>query len=439
VSAFPTAVSTDGSLVGVPAAAPLPAGARARRTPARAFLGRQPILNRAQQLIGYELLYRADAEATEAQFTDGGYASLTVVASLLQDLGADQVLGGKLAFVNVGPESFGEASPIDLLEPRRTVLEFESRAVIDAPLLSLLTELRKRGFGIAVTVDAPSVMRQPLFALANYAKVDLLKLSMAQMPQVVGQLRAAGSRRLLVAEKVETPEQARACLELGFDCLQGFYFARPETLSARKIEPGRAAVLRAIKLLLRNADIDEIDAALKRDVALSVKLLRYMNTAGNGQATRIESLRHAIGLLGYNNLARRLTLLLATVDTRDPTAPLLARTAVARGRLMELLGEGRFEAAQRDNLFIVGTFSLLPAMLMVPMQQALDELELPQTVAEGLLGRTGPYADYLKLAEACENPSLAGVAKLCGRLELSPGTLNQAQTEAARWVAQMGF
>jgi EAL and modified HD-GYP domain-containing signal transduction protein len=183
----------------------------------------------------------------------------------------------------------------------------------------------------------------------------------------------------------------------------------------------------------------EVDNALKRDVALSVKLLRYMNTAGMGLSTKIESLKHAIGLLGYSKLARWLTLLLATADSKDPTAPLLARTAITRGRLMELLGEGRFDVAQRDNLFIAGTFSLLPAMLMLPMKDALDELDLPDTVAEGLLMRTGEFAPYLRLAEAVEHPSLAGVAQLCKELAIAPRALNLAQMQATDWVNQLGI
>jgi len=404
-----------------------------------AFLGRQPILDRNQQLIGYELLYRADAQATEALFTDGEFASLVVIASLLQDIGPEQVLGGKLGFVNVGPESIGDDSPIMLLEPKRTVLEFESRSAVDEEVLARLGVLRQLGYGVSVTVDSPAVLRQPLFALASHVKVDLLRVSMEQLPLVVKLLKGAGGRRMLVAEKVETREQANACLELGFDCLQGYYFARPETLSARKLEPGRAAVMQAIKLLLRNADVMDVDNALKRDVALSVKLLRYMNNAGMGLSTKIDSIKHAIGLLGYNKLARWLTLLLATADSKDPTAPLLARAAITRGRLMELLGEGRFDVAQRDNLFIAGTFSLLPAMLLVPMGAALEDLDLPAEVADGLLHRTGEFAPYLKLAEACEDPSLAGVAKLCKQLSIAPKALNLAQMQANDWVAQLGI
>jgi EAL and modified HD-GYP domain-containing signal transduction protein len=290
-----------------------------------------------------------------------------------------------------------------------------------------------------VTVDSPAVLRQPIFELATHVKVDLLKVSMETLPRVVKLLKATGGRRVLVAEKVETREQASACLALGFDCLQGFYFARPETLSARKLEPARAAVMNAIKLLLRNADVVEVDNALKRDVALSVKLLRYMNSAGMGLTTKIESLKHAISMLGYQKLARWLTLLLATSDSKDPTAPLLARTAIVRGRLMELLGEGRFDVSQRDNLFIAGTFSLLPAMLMVPMKTALEELDLPAPVADGLLHRSGDFAPYLQLAEAVEDPTLAGVAQLCKELDITPKALNLAQMQASEWVAQLGI
>lgn len=404
-----------------------------------AFLGRQPIVDRAQQLVAYELLYREDAVASHARFRDGRYASLAVIASLLQDIGPEQVLGGKVAFINVGPESLGEDSPVALLDPRATVLEFAMAGDPDAPVLARLAALRGQGYGVAVTVDSPAVLRGPAFALASHVKVDLQRVPMEQLPLVAKLLHAAGGGRRLIAEKVETRAQASACLALGFDCLQGFYFARPETLSSRKLEPARAAVLQAIKLLLRNADVVDVDAALKRDVALSVKLLRYMNAAGMGPGTRIESLRHAITLLGYNRLARWLTLLLATSGGTEPTAPLLARTAITRGRLMELLGEGRFDLRQRDDLFIAGTFSLLPAMLMVPMQAVLDDLELPRPVSESLLERSGEFAPYLKLAEACEDPTLAGVGPLCGALSIAPKALNLAQLQAADWVRQLGL
>jgi len=404
-----------------------------------AYLGRQPILDRNQQLVGYELFYRADSEMTKADFADGVHASLVVIAALLQDVGTEQVLGGKTAFINIAARSLDEDAAIQLLEPGRTVLELPTDCHLDAEALKRLAHLRKVGFGLAVTVDTMAALRSPQFALASHVKIDLQKIGMDSLPRLTQLLNAMHGRRILVAEKVETREQAATCLELGFDALQGYYFARPETLSARKLEPGKAAVMQAIRLLLRNADIVEVVQALKRDVALSVKLLRYMNSAGMGLSRKIDSLKSAINLMGYSKLARWLTLLLATADSRDPTGQILARTAITRGRLIELLGESHFDFAQRDNLFITGTFSLLPAMLMVPMDEAITDLDLPADVISALQDRSGPIGAYLRLVEACESPSLQGVDALCRELGIAPKALNLAQMQAADWVQRLGI
>ena len=138
-------------------------------------------------------------------------------------------------------------------------------------------------------------------------------------------------------------------------------------------------------------------------------------------------------------LARWLTLLLATADSRDPTGQILARTAITRGRLIELLGEAQFEFSQRDNLFITGTFSLLPAMLMVSMDEAITDLDLPADVISALQDRSGPIGSYLRLVEACESPSLQGVDRLCRELGIAPKALNLAQMQAADWVQRLGI
>lgn len=404
-----------------------------------AYLGRQPILDRNQQLIGYELFYRADGSQTQADFADAVHASLVVIAALLQDVGTEQVLGGKTAFINIAARSLDEDAAIQLLEPGRTVLELPSDRPLDAGAINRLEPLRRAGFGVAIAVDQLSTLRLPQFALASHVKIDLQKVGMDHLERLTQLLNAMRGRRLLVAEKVETREQAARCLELGFDALQGYYFAQPETLSARKLEPGKAAVMQAIRLLLRNADIVEVDEALKRDIALSVKLLRYMNSAGMGLSKKIDSLKSAINLMGYSKLARWLTLLLATADSRDPTGQILARTAITRGRLIELLGESRFEFSERDNLFITGTFSLLPAMLMVPMAEAITDLDLPAEVIRALEDRSGPIGSYLRLVEACESPSLHGVDSLCRELGIAPKALNLAQMQAADWVQRLGI
>ncbi|MBL8508954.1 MAG: HDOD domain-containing protein, partial [Chitinimonas sp.] len=187
-----------------------------------------------------------------------------------------------------------------------------------------------------------------------------------------------------------------------------------------------------------NAEITEIENALKRDVALSFKLLRYINSAGFGLSCEIHSFRHAVTILGYQKLYRWLTLLLVTASSDAGTPPALMKTAVTRGRLVELLGSHMLDGTDRDNLFIVGVFSLLDVMLDMPMEKILETLLLPDAVSDALLSRTGIYGPFLELAEACEDPEMADVPRLCEHLQLTPEMLNKAHVSALAWVEELG-
>jgi c-di-GMP-related signal transduction protein len=155
--------------------------------------------------------------------------------------------------------------------------------------------------------------------------------------------------------------------------------------------------VRVLNLVRQNGEIRDIEAALKHDVAMSYKLLRYINSAGFGLSCEIQSFRHAVNMLGYDKLNRWLSLLLATAS-KDPMAPALMYTALLRGRLMELLAAGLVDPAEYDNLFITGAFSLLDTLLGVGMEQALDAMRLPDPICDALLGNGGRYQPFLELA-----------------------------------------
>jgi EAL and modified HD-GYP domain-containing signal transduction protein len=191
-------------------------------------------------------------------------------------------------------------------------------------------------------------------------------------------------------------------------------------------------------MLRNNAEIRDIENALKRDVALSFKLLRYINSAGFGLSCEIQSFRHAVTILGYQKLYRWLTLLLVTAGAETGSAPALLKTAVTRGRLVELLGGHFLDGHERDNLFIVGMFSLLDVLLDMPMDKVLETLILPEAVCDALLERTGMYGPYLELAEACEDPDMTEVPRLCEQLLVTPDMLNRSHVQALAWVEELG-
>lgn len=399
------------------------------------FLARQPIVDGKHNLIGYELLFRASAQADSAHLDDGYRAGLNVMASTLFDMGTEWLLKGKLAFINMDhPTLMSEF--VSLLPPQKIVIEIMETVVPTDELLARVDELKKAGFRFALDKYKPGPEMDKLLPHASYIKLDVAELGQAGTAEVLRGLYSQPAR--LVAEKVESREVFDWCQALGFHFFQGYYFAHPEHLMARVLNPGHATLLRLLDMVRKDADLKEIEAALKTDVALTFKLLRYINSAGFGLSCEVQSIRHAVSILGMKPLYRWLTLLLATAGTH-PASPAQARTAVTRGRLCELLGSHIMSKTDQDNLFITGVFSLLDAMLDTPMDEVLDRLVIQEEIAEALLSRSGMYGPILALAEACESNDPRRIEDLAMSLMLTPEQVTKDHLQALAWIEQLGL
>lgn len=398
------------------------------------YIGRQLIIDREQRIIGYELLYRDAAETTQASFSDAVTAGTEVLSNLLTQMGVEFLLGENLAFINVSSAMLSNEL-IDLLPPSRVVLEIIG-ATPETALLDRCRDLRGRGFRIALDNVLPSARNLPLLEVADYAKIDIQRIDAADLRRAVPALRRFPLQ--LIAEKVETPAEFRTCKALAFDGYQGFHFAHPETLSVRAINPAQARVIELLNMVRGNAEFAVIEAALKRDVGLSVRLLRYINSVGFGLSVQLRSTQQALTLLGYRQLYRWLSLLLLTADGKAPN-PALERTALTRGRLTEILGQERLSGHERDNLFIVGLFSLIDAILGVPMSKAIDTLGLPDSIREALLHRQGVYGTFLDLAEACEDGDWRRLDALAQELGLTAQQVNESHLRALAWAMEVAL
>ncbi|HYF59044.1 MAG TPA: hypothetical protein VEA81_08815 [Burkholderiaceae bacterium] len=401
---------------------------------ARAFLARQPIVDRQGSLAGYELLYRGAGDDRRARFEDEDTASLHVLSTLLHDLGAAQVLADRLAFVNVGPRSLREAGALVLLNPRRTVLELSSAVEPDPATLSRLRMLREMGFGVAVPAAPPTESVAPWLPVASHLKVDLQRVPDDRLDVLVSTLRYGD--HVLVAEKVETAEQAARCLALGFHAMQGWHVGRPEVMGSVRLGANRAVIARLAERLARGASAEEIESTMRLDPALCWRLLRYVAASNFGMMIPVESLRHAIGMVGERRLARWLQLLGNTVEEPSPASAALVRAAALRGRMLEMVGAEWFSGVDCDNLYLVGAFSLLPAMLMQPMSEAIASLALPETVADALSMRQGRFGPLLELAEALEAGHDERIEALCADLALSGTALVRARRSAEAAVQE---
>jgi EAL and modified HD-GYP domain-containing signal transduction protein len=256
---------------------------------------------------------------------------------------------------------------------------------------------------------------------------------------VVGMVRKHKVR--IVAEKVETPEQFEQAKALGIDLFQGFHFARPELLSAKRAKPAKLALLRMLSLAMGDAEVREIEEEFKRHPNLAVNLLRLVNSAAAGMRQPVTSLRHALVMMGRKQLRVWLQLLLYTADrgSASTQSPLLHLAAV-RGKLMELMVARRavHGADSAELAFITGILSLMDVLLEMPHSEILKEMPLPTPVATALVQREGEYAELLTLAEGLERDDRAAVARSLKRIgHIEPAQIATMQREAFLWAHEL--
>ncbi|MDP3539264.1 MAG: EAL domain-containing protein [Azonexus sp.] len=403
------------------------------------FLGRQPILDRDQQLFAYELLFR-NGSRNFADVTDGVEATATVIVNAFAELGVEAALGNCRGFINVD-EQFLFSDMLELLPRQSVVLEILETVPPTAAVVERCKALKAAGFTLAlddVIQLAPEFAE--LLALVEIVKVDIQPLSRVQLMQLVMKLKPMGKQ--LLAEKVDSREQMEQCLKLGFSLFQGYYFAKPTIIAGKKLDHSQLSLMKLMGLLLGEADTAELEVALKPEPGLTVNLLRMTNSVGSGTTETITSLRHAITVLGRRQLQRWLQLLLFASNKQQGTSNPLLLLAATRGRLMELLAEelspGNNPLA--DQAFMVGIMSLMPALISQPIEEIVAPLGLASMVRDALCLGTGTLGALLKVAESSETGDLEALTKSQQELPapISLKAINRAQTQALQWANSIG-
>ncbi|MDD2852547.1 MAG: EAL domain-containing protein [Desulfuromonadaceae bacterium] len=397
------------------------------------FLGRQPILDRNQEIIGFELLFRS-ADIDHAIFESHSLACSNVITHALASFGMHEVLGDKFGFINI-PLGILLSELLELLPIELTVLELLENIELDEQVIGRCRELKELGFLLALDDHEFDSANNDIYYLVDIIKIDILLTGMEALPDIVRQLRKYPVK--LLAEKVETIEQFQICFDLGFDLFQGYFFARPVVLNRRKIDVSGMALLKLLQQLTMGASVELIEITFKENPGLSYNLLKLVNSVALGVREKIKTLRHAILLLGMNHLRRWTQLsLFSGHDARGINHPLLEMAAV-RGRLMETMQRqlaGRADSdEQAEAAFMAGILSLLDILFETPMEEIIANLNLNDDVSSALLRREGRLGRMLLLTEKLEVTEFDEVTLLLGECGISLDQLLAAQIEAFNW------
>ena len=395
------------------------------------LIARQSIVNHLQQVVGYELFNRSRTSALHTAASD-----VLLVFTALSHVGTEDIVGTKLLFVNCTHESLA-GGHLDLLNPAQMVLEIPplGHAAQEevAARLPILAQLRAQGFRLAFDHSVLDSGYAPWLQLADYIKLDLSALPLDQLAVLV-QYARRHTQAQLIAEKVETRQHYETAIRHGVQLFQGYLFARPSEVHTQLLPPAQAHIIELINLLRQQASTEAIEEVLKKDAGLAFNLMRMINSAGFGLRREVSSFREAVMILGLRKLFRWAALLFTA--TRDGGAPpAVCQTAVVRGRLMELLAlEAGMGAEQADQAFVTGLFSLLDAMLPLPLASALALISVPEPVSAALLQGEGPLALLLTLAKACESSDDAAFDQAARSLALSSTQINGAHLQALAWT-----
>lgn len=396
------------------------------------LLGRQPILNRDEELVAYELLFRSAGSLT-ADVTDATHASASVIINTLTSFGIEDILGGHKGFINMELELLMDDS-LFILPKEQVVIELLESLQVTPELVERCRFLKNSGFTLAIDDHEYSPVYHDLYEIVDIIKIDLMLTPHEQLAEMVK--RFEGYSLQLLAEKVETQEQFKHCLDLGFDLFQGYYFAKPLVMEKKRMDDSGATLLKLMRLFCDDAELPEIEMTFRGDPGLTYKLLVLVNSVGVGCINNIDTVRHAIAILGRQQIKRWVQLsLFATGDQRGIDSPMVDMAAVRAGFMENLTGcnsslGGSFDT---DKAFMTGILSILEKIYDIPMDEVIRKLNLSNDVKDALVSQQGELGLLLHVAELLEEMDFDHISMHLDEIGLSIDDVLLAQQKAFSW------
>jgi EAL and modified HD-GYP domain-containing signal transduction protein len=393
------------------------------------FVGRQAIYDRKLAVKAYELLYRS-GPAGPASFLDGTAATADVLATSLVDIGLDKLADNKQVYINVnrefllGPDSLPVA-------PQQVMLEILEDVTVDDALVDAVAKLSAEGFSFALDDFVGGSQWEALMPYVSVIKIDVRALTLTEIEREL--TRLASFKVRLLAEKVETQDEFEALSEMGFELFQGFFLSRPVVVEGQRLPATKRSLIELLAAV-RDPKVDTgtLVRLIERDVGLSVRLMRLLNSAQFLLPQEVTSVGRAVVLLGLDGVKRWASLI--CLAGGDILSPELMRLSLVRAKMCELLFDS-IRPADASAGFTMGLFSNLDCLMQATLEDALSEIPLKEEVRDALLHNVGPFYPILACVLACERyePERLSLVKLdAGRIQTAFGAANRWSDDVIR-------
>jgi len=393
------------------------------------YVARQPIFNKRKGIFGYELLFR-DGLVNAFPDVDGDAATSRVLSASFLSNGIERITGHKKAFVNFTEKMIAESIPV--MFPKKIIMvEILEDVEPTEAVMAACREMEKDGYTLVLDdfVFKPEI--KPFLPLVRIVKFDFRASPIKKIKESIKGLSEYPIK--LLAEKIETHEEFQQARDLGFDYFQGYFFSKPEILKRRDISPSKITLLNIMSEANREEfRMRELEKFISRDLSINYKLMRYINSAYFGMFKRVSSVKQSIVLLGIREIRRFLSLIaMAQLISGKPDE--LIRTSLIRAKLCENMGKGKI-GIDGSELFTLGLFSLIDAILDDEMGNIMDKLPLSENIKKALAGEEGYLADYLALALCYENGDWTKIALLAEKIGVQEKRTSEFYMDAVAWA-----
>jgi c-di-GMP-related signal transduction protein len=406
------------------------------------FVAKQPIFNKDEEIVGYELLYRNDF-TNISPLINGDKATADVIINSYLNIGIDRISEGKPCYINFTENLLARKMPT-YFNRQDIVIEIMDTVVPDEGLVTTCKELKQSGYTIALDqymYDSQNNYSVDLLKYVDIVKVDFLGLSEEQRDSLEVVLKQFPIK--LAAKKIETQfayEQAKA---KGYDLFQGYYLAEPDIISAYEIPMVFTSFFEEIQQMsleeLDNLSIDELTEKIEKDLSLSIKLLKLVNSSHTGETNKISSIREAISLLGMIEIKKWIHVLSERkiFGERKQISNKKVELTLTRAKLCEEIARQMGVPIYARNFFMTGLISKIDIIASRSMEEILADLPLMDEIHDALMGKENKLREVLDLVTAVENAQWSSINEKCKDLNINERDLFRCYAESLNWTTEM--
>lgn len=405
---------------------------RERDQKRKIFVARQPIFDREKHIYGYELLFRHGLENFfDASLFDHDYASSKVILDsyLLFDL--KDLTRGTRAFLNLTEKVLLHEGVL-ALSPDDIIVELLETVEPTPHVVEACRRLKDKGYTLALDDFEYDPRYQPLIELADIIKVDFLATTGDERLNVITQSNDSSIKFL--AEKVENNDEYTQGMEMGYSYFQGYYFSKPTIVSGKDVPSYKVNLLQILKELQQPViKIPRLELIIARDVSLSYKLLKFINSAAFGFVNDIRSIKHALNLLGILEFKKWMSLVLLSQMGSDKPNELLINSLI-RAKFCELTAENIGQKNNAQDFFLMGLLSLIDAFLDRPLAPILDELPISGDIKDAIQGADTTLGRVLKVILNYEQSRWNTVSELAQSLKTEEHGILENYFTSIKWA-----